>query len=260
MLRLSDSCSSIGLCLLQDHIRLVVHALLTIVLRPSRTVVRLAGLGVDGRCYRSRLGIALCSLLRLLVLWGLLRLLLRSLLRLLLLLLLGILAIVAILCVVLRVVSCPGSCVGILGLFVYTWVGVSRLLLILVAISIPALWRSVLLWRLTGLTVLGKLVEASWPLWTGALWTRALWTGTSWPGTHWTAGRTTWGTLHASLLTDQLDGVLNLTGCASDVEQLLSHVGWRVSVQLYMGTRLTIYVTDCLATFANNKTTLVSRD
>lgn len=49
LLGLTSDGSGIGLSLLQDHVGLVVHALLAVVLSPCCAVVGLACLWVDGR-------------------------------------------------------------------------------------------------------------------------------------------------------------------------------------------------------------------
>ena len=48
LLGLASDGSGVGLSLLQDHVGLVVHALLAVVLGPGCTVVWLARLWVDG--------------------------------------------------------------------------------------------------------------------------------------------------------------------------------------------------------------------
>ena len=102
---------------------------------------------------------------------------------------------------------------------------------------------------LLGLSKLStKLVESSGSLWAGSLWTRTLWARTAGPGAHGTTWGPTGRPLHARLLTDELDSVLDLGGVAADVEQLLSHVGWRVTVQLYVRPRLAVDVADCFTT------------
>lgn len=56
-------------------------------------------------------------------------------------------------------------------------------------------------------------------------------------------------TLLSGLLLDKLDGMLNLPWVASDDEQLLIGIWWRITIQLNMSARLPVNLSDSLASW-----------